>query len=84
MITDMNYYKKVSEDSDETVKVMGHYLTVNNVFGGSNGSGASIDRTTKVDVIDGIISENVYGGGNKAPVVGSTNVTVEFDSYISS
>ncbi len=80
-IDEKDYYKKVSEDSDETVKVMGHYLTVNNVFGGSNGSGASIGRTTKVDVIDGIISENVYGGGNKAPVVGSTNVNI-YDGVI--
>ena len=57
-------------------KVMGNNLKVANVFGGSNGAAASITQTSNVTIYDGVISENVYGGGNKAPVVGSTNVNV--------
>lgn len=57
-------------------KVMGNNLKVTNVFGGSNGAAASITQTSNVTIYDGVISENVYGGGNKAPVVGSTNVNV--------
>lgn len=64
---------------DENGKEITEYITplsIQNVFGGSNGSEASITNTTKVDINSGYVAGNIYGGGNKAPVIGSTNVNI--------
>lgn len=51
-------------------------FTVKNVFGGSNGLGASIDETTTTNIRGGVVSGDVFGGGNQAKVVGSTYVNM--------
>lgn len=51
-------------------------LNVDNVFGGSNGRGAISQNSTYVQVVNGTVNEDVYGGGNEAKVLGSTIVNV--------
>lgn len=48
--------------------------TVMNVYGGNN-EGTSTN-TTKVNVSGGLINGDIYGGGMKAPVLGTSNVSV--------
>ncbi len=51
-------------------------INVTNVFGGSNGLGAAIDETTTTNVYAGVVSGDVFGGGNQAKVVEATYVNM--------
>lgn len=44
-------------------------LSVRTVFGGSNGINAKINGTTRVNLYSGTITRDIYGGGNRAPVL---------------
>ena len=46
------------------------------VFGGGNGQDAKVQTDTKVDISDGTVTLNVYGGGNQGNVVGNTEVNI--------
>lgn len=59
--------------TDSVIYVNGT-LSIRNVFGGSNGKDASISNSTQVHLNNVNISDSVYGGGNQAPVLGSTLV----------
>lgn len=50
-------------------------LSVINVFGGSNGSGA-ISESTTVALYNGTVTEDIFGGGNEAKVLTSTEVNM--------
>ena len=51
-------------------------LSVENVFGGSNGKNASITGTTLTEIKSGNITYDVFGGGNQAKAVGDTTVNM--------
>lgn len=51
-------------------------IKVTNVFGGSNGLDAAIDETTTTNIYSGVISGDVFGGGNQAKVVEATYVNM--------
>ena len=47
-----------------------------NVYGGGLGASTSMEAGTVVNVSNGTINNNVYGGGEEGTVTGNTNVTV--------
>lgn len=51
-------------------------LKVLNVFGGSNGSAASISNSTLTELRKGTVTEDIFGGGNQAKVLNSTEVNI--------
>ena len=55
---------------------------VSNVFGGSNGINASIDETTTTNLYSGVVTNDIFGGGNQAKVVGATYVNM-YDGTVS-
>ncbi len=59
-----------------TVLYVNGNVSVDNVFGGSNGRNAWIGQTTNVHLNNVNITGSVYGGGNQAPVYGNTNVNM--------
>ena len=53
-------------------------LVTNHVFGGGNGSGATVTGNPTVTLSGTAhVGGNVYGGGNAAPVTGNTNVHIQ-------
>ncbi len=63
-------------DSVVEINPNGQYMRLYNVFGGSNGIGASIRNTTTTNIKSGTISGDVFGGGNQAPVIKKTTVNM--------
>lgn len=51
-------------------------LIVDYVFGGSNGKDATVSGTTLTEIKSGIVTNDVFGGGNLAKVVGGTTVNM--------
>lgn len=50
--------------------------TVTNVFGGGFGASTRISGNTEVNIVNGTINNNVYGGGELGTVTGNTEVAV--------
>ena len=66
-----------------------HGTVSNSVFGGGRGASAIVTANTEVTIGDGVpghtatVTENVYGGGDLAKVVGGTSVTIADGAYVS-
>ena len=81
-----NNYDGATGEASVTINQEAGKLTLDNVYGGSNGQNAIIGYedgngvyelgSTNVLFTAGTIKENIFGGGNEAPVFGNTNVTM--------
>ena len=66
-----------------------HGTVSNSVFGGGKGASATVTANTAVTIGDGVaghtatVTQNVYGGGDLAEVVGGTSVTIAGGAYVS-
>ena len=63
-------------NSNVSINESNGILSVENVFGGSNGSGATIGGNTYTEIRNGTVTQDVFGGGNEAKVIGSTEVNM--------
>lgn len=50
---------------------------IENIYAGGNGSKALVNSDTKLLILNGNISNNIYGGGNQGIVSGNTYVNIE-------
>ena len=81
-----NNYDGATGNTNVTINQGAGTLTIDNVFGGSNGQEAIVGfedgngvfslGSTNVIFNSGTVNENIFGGGNEAPVFGNTNVSM--------